>query len=76
MSRESGFIPTTGSRAGKGSAPQARVLLPQSTTSLPHLQGREQEVIQASRVDGVHHVPNQVDLGSQVLDSGEHPPPP
>lgn len=34
------------------------------------LQGGEQKVIQAPCVDGVHHVPDQVDLGSQVLDSG------
>lgn len=34
------------------------------------LQGREQEVIQAPSVDGVHHVTDQVDLSSQVLDSG------
>lgn len=41
--------------------------------SVPHLEGREQEVIPAARVVGVHHVPGQVDLGSQVLDSGEPP---
>lgn len=41
--------------------------------SVPHLEGREQEVIRAARVVGIHHVPGQVDLGSQVLDSGEPP---
>lgn len=40
-----------------------------------HLQGCEQEIIQAACVDWVHHVPDQVDLGAQVLDSGEHPIP-
>lgn len=41
--------------------------------SVPHLEGREQEVIPATRVVGVHHIPGQVDLGSQVLDSGKPP---
>lgn len=61
--------------SGVLSAPPARVFLPPSTIPVPHLQGREQEVIQASHVDGVHHVTDQVDLGSQVLNSGRHPPP-
>lgn len=34
------------------------------------LEGREEEVIPAAYVDGVHHVTDQVDLGPQVLDSG------
>lgn len=37
----------------------------------PHLQGSEQEVIQAPCVNGVHHVTDQMDLSSQVLDSAK-----
>lgn len=38
---------------------------------VPHLQSCEQEVMEAPCMDGVHHVTDQVDLSSQMLDSRE-----
>lgn len=68
------LIPTMVSGV-KGVCPSGQGISAWPTASVPHLQGREQEVIQAPCVDRGHHITDQVDLGSQVLDSGEPPPP-
>lgn len=61
----------------KGSALEASIPAWANRLPIPHLQGCEQKSRRwASCVERVHHVTDQVDLSSQVLDSGINSPPP